>query len=129
MKTMTADALRMHALTTGAELVIGGNRFNTQRHQITSRKAEAPTEPPAAAPAPAAPAALPATEVFTRADVERLLDAQEQRFTDRMTSLLSSLKNEPEQRDDEMRAVGFKPVYDNFGNLTFLGVDWKKLTP
>lgn len=81
MKTVKSeDALRTMALRTGAELVLGGERFNTLRAVVVP-----PPPPPKPTPAP-----LP--EYLTREQVEQVLAAHEARMFQRLEKLLAGMK-------------------------------------
>lgn len=73
MKTLTLDQLRKHALTSGAELQIGGAKFNSDRARMADMPAPATPAPVLAPAAPQVPAAPP----LTRADVDELLVARD----------------------------------------------------
>lgn len=132
MKTMTADQARAHALRSGAELVIGGRHFNSDRAQVVKPISAAPA-PRAAAPtlpvAPSTPAAAapPPPETFSKADVEQMLAKQEERFTERLTNLLSSLQRPESDDKSEFYATGFKPEMDKDGCITFVKVQYERL--
>lgn len=107
MKTLTADQLRKHALTTGAELEIGGAKFNSGRAQVA---------PPPAAPR-AAPAAPPAEPAMTRADMDALLaerDAVWRQQIDHLTQAFgAALKAvQPQPAGKPARVTKFDITYD-----------------
>lgn len=60
MKLRTADDIRRHALSHGAEVEIGGRAFNASHQRVAAKPEKAPEK---AAPAPAAAPALTSEDV------------------------------------------------------------------
>lgn len=79
---MTPEQLRRKALALGAEVQIGGERFNTARQQMKTRM------PPPKRAAPAAP--LP--DYITRQEVKTMLDDLNEAWEQRMDILLATMQ-------------------------------------
>ena len=123
MKTsMTADQLRAMALRHGGTADIGGVKFNTARAVVPPKPITA--APPPALPAPAiaapAPAAPPAADTFTRAEVEKLLAEQSDRFERRIAAVLA-------ETEYEDLAASFTPKYDTEGRIVVVDVQYHPL--
>lgn len=84
MKQLTAEQLHRLALGSGAELVIGGQNFNSDREQVNLPPIRRPAPPPQATASPAAQATI-------AIDVSRILMEQETRLT-AMESRLSAIE-------------------------------------
>lgn len=106
--------LRRVALRNGAELIVDGKPFNAARQQIA-------VVPPKPAPAPEpepAPAPVPAQESFTRAEVERLLAAQDQRLEQRFAEIIRQLHAAGKQGPAGPTEWDFAVTYDEHHRIT-----------
>lgn len=118
---MTPEELRRHALKTGAELDLGGTRFNTARAQVSSVPRALAAQPPVQVD--------PAPQTFSRSEVEKMLAEQEARFQEKLTSLLATMQTGAARRRDGLVPVGFTPNYKPDGSIAFVGVEYRKISP
>lgn len=139
-KTMTLAELHAHALKHGAEVSVGGRRFNAGRAEMSVKPKPAhlapvvtlpprataappPAPPIASSAAPAPPHEAPPADTVTRAELQQLLLEQEERLGRQMALAVQMLRGEVE----EDRPATLKPVYDDEGRLVKVDVDYPRL--
>jgi hypothetical protein len=111
----TADLKRL-ALATGAEVVIDGKPFNTGRSQVSAvPKRAAPLDPPVITEPPPP---IPVAESLTRAQVEEMLAAHNQRVTAQIGSIIAALKAPARSDGSVPTEWDFEIRYDSHHAIT-----------
>lgn len=113
MKQLTAEQLRRHALGVGAELVIGGQPFNSSREQVDL----APPRPQRAPPPP------PPPETFSRAEVERMLERQATALRRELADQMAGVVQQAASRPGE-RVVALVPTVGPDGAFTRVTLEY-----
>lgn len=137
-KKMTTAELHALALKQGAEVSVGGRRFNSDRSEmnvkappprplaaVTSIRPAAAAPTPPSAPITAAAAAPASVDAVSRTELERLLLEQEMRFTKQLTMLVDAMRRDDDDEDE--RPAAFKPTYDADGQITLVEVQYQAL--
>jgi hypothetical protein len=116
MKTVKSLAdLRRTALSKGAELVGQGVHFNAGRARATGA---APARPGLVEVLPPPPTATQPAGTLTRAEVDAMLSAHNERVTAQFASIISALKQTPNPPGAVVREWDFTVTYDSHHAIT-----------